>query len=255
MTLVSEIIRDAYRESNLIAITADPTSEEETEGLRLLNRIVSGTYGIDAGEELQVVPIGNNNISRPADYPYYNQVPEVTDWYVPQNSRLVLNLTASLTVYLPPDPEDGARLAIQDKSDNLATYNLTVVANGRTIGDATSVTLSTDGLNSEYFYNADSGNWAILSPLEADDTFPFPTEFEDLFVIDLAVRLNPRHGVTVDPQSSGRYFKVLKAFKARYRQHREAASELGLLRTSGIKRTGFDTRRANREFDYGNPRG
>jgi hypothetical protein len=75
MTLVSEIIRDAYRESNLIAITADPTSEEETEGLRLLNRIVSGTYGIDAGEELQVVPIGNNNISRPADYPYYNQVP------------------------------------------------------------------------------------------------------------------------------------------------------------------------------------
>lgn len=40
MALVSEIIKDAYREANLIPITQSPTLDEQTEALRLLNRFV-----------------------------------------------------------------------------------------------------------------------------------------------------------------------------------------------------------------------
>lgn len=252
MTLVSDIIRDAYRESNLIAINADPTDAEQTEGLRLLNRLIAFTYGEDAGDELQPLIIGQNNISRPTDYPGYTQVPDHTDWFVPENSRLVLNLTEAQTVYLDPNPRDGARLAIMDKSGNLDTYNLTINGNGRTIASATSVTVSTASANQEYFYRADTGDWALVSPLTAEDTFPFPDEFEDLFVIGLAARINPRNGTVLDAQSSSHYGKQLKAFKARYRQRLEVGVELGLLKLTGRRGT-YDTRKSNRDFDIGNP--
>lgn len=253
MTLVSDIIRDAYRESNLIAISADPTSAEQTEGLRLLNRFVSSVYGLEDGEGLQPILVGRNNISRPSGYPDYNQVPDETDWFVPANSRLILNLTSAQSVYLDPNPEDGARFSVQDKSGNLATYNLTVYGNGRTIASATSVTLSTNSLNRDYTYRAESGDWTVVSPLIAADTFPFPTEFEDLFVIGLAIRLNPRHAVELDSQSEIVYQRLMRSFKARYRQHNEVGAELGLLKTTGYRHSS-DGRKNHRDFDAGRPR-
>jgi hypothetical protein len=254
LTLVSDIIRDAYRESNLIAIGADPTSAEQTEGLTLLNRLVASVYGIKAGEDLEPLVIGRNNISRPQDFPGYETVPDETEWYVPANARLILNLEEAVTVYLDPNPDDGARFAFMDKSGNLSTYNLTINGNGRTIASATSVTVSTDSAIQEYFYRADTGDWALVSPLEADDTFPFPDEFEDMFVIGLAARINPRNGVAVDAQSGGTYSELLKQFKARYRQHRQVGLELGYLRLVGVRRGYSGSRGDNSEFNIGRPR-
>lgn len=256
MTLVSEIIRDAYREGNLIANNADPTSDEQTEGLLLLNRLVAYQYGFKAGEELEQIVIGRNNINRPADYPGYDPVPNETDWTVPANSRLMLNLTAAQTVYLPPNPDDGARFALIDKSANLATYPLTINANGRTIASATTATVSTNSAKQEYFYRADTGDWALVSPLEADNEFPFPTEFDDLFVIGLSIRLNPRHGVMLDDQSAATYRELRSAFKTRYRQHTQVGSELALVKTPGTSKHRYldDTRANNVDFDSGLPR-
>jgi hypothetical protein len=49
LTLVSEIITDAFRQSNLVAVGTTPTTEETTEALRYLNRIVKSVFGNEAG--------------------------------------------------------------------------------------------------------------------------------------------------------------------------------------------------------------
>lgn len=252
MTLVSTIIRDAYRESNLIAISADPTDDEKSEGLSLLNRLLPSVYGTEAGEELDPIVIGRNNIDRPSGWPWYDQVPAQSEWFVPPNARLILNLTSPQTVWLNPNPQDGERFSFVDTSDNLATYNLTVDGNGRKIGAGFSTVVNTNGATAEYMYRADIGTWLKFTPLEADDTFPFPTEFDDLFVIGLAMRINPRNAVQADVQSQQQYTRLLRMFKARYRQNEEVGSEPGIVRTPGAHRGFYDnTRLANALFNSG----
>lgn len=252
MTLVSTLIRDAYRESNLISITADPTTAEQDEGLRLFQEVVSSVYGSEAGEQLDPLPLGQNNINRPQGYPWYNQTPDWTDWYLPPNTVMVLNLTAPLTVWLDPNPTDGQRFGLQDVSNNLSTNNLTLNGNGRLIDGETSVVFNTDGANKEYFFRQDTGNWYVVDPLDLTDTFPFPTEFNPMFSILLAQRLNPRHATAMDPQSSATLGKLINQFKARYRQHQQMPSELGVLRTTGQRRRYYDnTRWGNNQFNSG----
>lgn len=252
MTLISTIIRDAYRESNLIPITSDPTADEMTEGLRLLNRYVLALIGNDAGDPLVSIPIGNHNISRPAGYPGYSGQP-YSDWFAPVNARLILNLVDTQTVYLAPNPEDGARFAFFDGSNNLAIYPLIVNANGATIAGDTSQTFNTNGDNGEYFYRADTNDWALVSPLLSDSSSPFPSKFDDVLIVGLAMRLNPRNGVAANPQSIAAYKDNLRKFKAQYNQTIEVGSELGMVRTPGAKRQ-WRYYGDPQEFSYGYPR-
>lgn len=226
MTLVSEIIRDAYREGNLIAVSADPTTAEQAEALRLLNRYVSSVYGNEAGEGFGSFPVGRNNVDVPSGFPFDTLT--ATD-FVPLNVRLVMNLDAATTVHLHPAPQDGSRFAYIDVSGNLATKNLVIDGNGHNIEGGNTVTKNTNSDRAEYIYRSDTANWAKVSPLVAGDTFPFPTEFDDMFVIGLAKRVNPRYGITADPQSIETFNRVARNFKARYRQTKNMRSELGLL--------------------------
>jgi hypothetical protein len=254
LTLASDIIRDAYRESNLIAINANPTDAEQTEALTLLNRIIASVYGNEVGEKFTEVLIGRNNIGKPQGYPWYDGVPPYAYWVVPHDVRLILNLTQPETVYLNPTPEDGDRFSILDASGNLATYNFTIVGNGRNIEGATSVTKSTNGDVTDYLYRADLGNWVKVAPLIVSDTFPFPTEFEDLFIVNLAMRLNPRNGSQIDPQSIDRAKSLMTKFRARYTQIIEVGTEEGINRLPSNKRRRYaDSRRNNAEFDTGYP--
>lgn len=236
MTLVSSIITDAYRESNLIAISTSPTTAEVTEALRLVNRIFYSVFGTKMGENLSPFPIGRNNIEAPSGYPGYTNTP-YSDWIVPDNTQLVLNLTEATTVNLNPAPRDGARLAIQDASGNLATYNLTINGNGRLIEAASSATLSTDSLVREWFFRADLGDWKRISALIASDTWPFPEKYDDLFITALAMRLNPRYSNETGQETIEAYRTGLKAFRAQYRQVAQMGSELGLTRLTSTHRT------------------
>lgn len=234
MTLVSQIIKDAYREASLISITATPTDLELAEGLLLLQRFVSSVIGNEQGEQIDTIDIGKNNISRPQGFPYYDQVPDQVNWFVPPNTRLALNLTAPLTVYLDPVPTDGQRFAFYDLSGNLVTNALTVNSNGRNIEGVPSKTFSTNSINRQYIYRDDTGNWSLVNPLAAADEFPFPVDFDDFFVTGLAMRLNPRNSLATDPSTQANYTQAMRKFMARYRQHREVGSELALLRTLGL---------------------
>lgn len=233
MTLVSAIIRDAYRESNLIDISRDPTTDESAEGLRLLNRYVLSLFGNEAGDGLTSVPIGRNNIDRPSGFPGYTNQPD-SAWVVPVDTRLVLNLTSAQTVYLHPKPRDGSRFSVIDASANLATYNVTLDGNGNTVAGSNTSTLSTNSLAQDYFFRADKANWAVVSPLIATDESPFPQEFDDLLILGLAFRLNPRNGVATDMMSMEAFKAISRKFRARYSQSIEMPVEEGLLRTLGV---------------------
>jgi hypothetical protein len=232
MALVSEIIKDAFREANLIPITQSPTSEEQTEALRLLNRFVRSIFGNEAGDKLQSYSVGNNNVvSNDLQFVFDFGTPQ----YVPLNARLIVNLTSATTLNLHPEPEDGSRVGVVDVSGNFDVYNLTLVGNGRGIDTDTTAVLNTASLRKEWFYRADLGNWMAITDLTLDDVFPFPLEFEDLFVIGLATRLNPRNGVSVDDQAMMHFRRQRSLFRARYSQKIEQCSEYGLLRMTGFR--------------------
>lgn len=227
MSTVDEIVEQAFRESNFVGELDNPTPKQAREAITRLDRIVSGLYGFEAGEHLQPWPVGVAGYQQPVPGEAYDC------WRNPiPNSRLVCNLTAAQTVYLPCAPEDGARIGVQDLQGNFATYPLTIDGNGRTIEGAQSLVLNTNGANAIWFYRADLGDWKRVSSLAAGDDFPFPSEFDDLFIVRLAMRLNPRYGKTVAPESVDTAERCLDRFRARYAQHRQMPVPLALLNMS-----------------------
>lgn len=233
MTTVSQIVTDAYRQSNLLAIGASPTSPQQTEALRYLNRVVKSVFGHEIGESLTAFPIGRVNISRPAGFPWYDPIPD-NNWFIPKNCRLVFNLDESIDLYLHPAPNDGTRFAVTDIAGSFAANPVTIYGNGNLIGGAATATLNTNGLDAEWFYRADTGNWVQYAPLLIDDSFPFPEEFDDFFITMLAIRLNPAYGASIDGQSQAVLTRATKQIRARYSQNMPTPSETGLIRLSRI---------------------
>lgn len=225
MTVTPEIISDAYREGNITALGKEPSDAQTTEALRLLNRIVSGVYGYEVGEPLYDWSIGN--AGRVAETSWTS-----SNWTkLLQNVRMVANSTDAQTVYLPPDPDDGARVAIIDPANRLAAAPITLNGNGRYIAGAATALLDTDGLDRIWMYRADMGEWVVLTELTGDDAeeFPFPPEFDAYFITRLAMRLNPRYGRAMSEASSAELLTSLRKLRARYKQKAVVAADLGVL--------------------------
>jgi hypothetical protein len=261
-TATSQIIYDAFRQSNLVGLTVDLTTEQQAEALRYLNRIIKSVFGNEVSENLDNIPIGHQNISRPSGYPYWNPW-DNNNWYVPKDVRMLLNLTHSLNMYLDPAPDDGARFAIVNISSDLVDKPVTIFGNGRLIDGQTSLVLNMNDYNQEWFYRDDIGNWMMYAPLTVtpvDMPFPFPEEFDDFFITMLAMRLNPTYGASVDQQSSAVLQRMSRQIKARYTQHRFVAPERGVraLPIVAADRTQWqywNGGNSTSEFNSGRPRG
>ncbi len=213
--LISSIITDAFREANILPLGKAPTALQSTEALRLFNAIITAIYGGDAGEELGDWPLGiygRESMADPISFtPDQIQRPTI-------NRRLIAVNTTALTVYLTAWPQDGARMGIADPFGRLAAFPVTLDANGRTIENAATLLLNTNGTFQEWFYRADLGQWVKLSALTAVDNLPFPDEFESFFILMLALRLNPRYGRSMDEQSAAIMKQGRTSFVARYLQ-------------------------------------
>lgn len=205
MTLASDIITDAYRESNLIPMGNSPNTNQQTEALNRLNTILLSIIGYEVGDSLEDVNIGGT----------YDQSWEAS-YYVPSNVRLVTNLSSNTTLKLHPQPFNGQRLAVADAANNLGTYNLTLDGNGRRIEGAATLTLSTNGDNRQWIYHSESGNWVKLTTLLYSDTMPYPDEFNDYFITMLAMRLNPRYGQQMSGESLEALKRARNQLRARY---------------------------------------
>jgi hypothetical protein len=186
-----------------------------TEALRLYNQNILSIYGSDAGETLADWTLGAYGVDQPGitdpRTPYMIQRPSI-------NRRLIATATAALTVYLTPWPQDGSRMGIIDPFGRLAAFPVTLDANGRTIQGNPTLLLNTNGQAQEWFYRADKGDWVKLTSLLSTDENPFPEEFDIFFYIGLALRLNPRYGREMDPQTATVFKQQRNQFMARYLQ-------------------------------------
>lgn len=234
MGTIRQIVTDAYREAGIIGIEETLDVDKFTEGLRRFNVLFDSLFDNELGEPLINLNYGQegltNTYAKNQDYASY-----IDNTYVPNNSRLYLNIGEAATLYLDPNPRDGARFAVVDNGGNLATYNITVNGNGRKIESASTVTLSTNGLTREWFYRGDTGNWVKVTDFIDGDSSPFPSEFDDFLTMMLAVRLNPRHGATTSTEMVEALKRSRKAFRSRYRQTQKMDSELGLYRLPSTK--------------------
>lgn len=209
MTLASDIITRAYRETNLIPAVSTPTTTQQNEALPLLNEQFLGALGFEVGDDLADINIGGT----------YDQSAYCATW-VPANVRLVLNQTGARTLSLHPFPYEGQRLAIADAAGNLATYNLILSGNGRQIEGAATVTLSTNGDARQWLYRADTANWVKMTALIAGDTIPFPQEFDSFFATRLAMRLSPRYAQGITRETLTELGRIESKMRARYRKPR-----------------------------------
>lgn len=229
MTTAYQIIVDAFRQSNLNAVGIAPSQQQEDEGLRYLNRIVKSVFGNEAGDRLIAFPIGREGINRPSGYPWWNNTPD-NNWFVPEDTRVMMNVSQSIDLYLHPAPNDGARFAVNDVNGTLGTYPLTVHGNGRLIGGKETLVINTNDFIGEWFYRDDIGTWMKYAPLGLFDAFPFPEEFDDFFILTLAFRLNPAYQRQFDEQGMVIWNRSKNQFKARYTRDAQVRSELALIR-------------------------
>jgi len=215
VTLISSIILDAYRESNIIPLAAVPNDNQTTEALRLYNAILSSLFGTDVGENLIDYPLGNFGRDPEAHYPPITTT-DPCFHQPPINTRLIAVNDAAISMDLSVHPQDGARYGILDPYGRLAAFPVTLNGNGRTIGGAASITLNTNGAALEWVYRADKGDWVQLSSKLATDENPFPAEFDAMFTVLLALRLNPRYGRALTDLSQSILKQGRTMFVARY---------------------------------------
>jgi hypothetical protein len=208
MTLVSDIIQQSYRETNLIPLGATPTDTQNVEGLARLNAIITSAVGNEIAEP------GFRDITIGGDYDQSDLISN----YVPDNVRLVVNLEdGGIVVGLHPSPYEGQRVAIADVAGNFSTYNVVIEGNGRKIEDAESITLSDDSIAKQWMYRADTGNWVLITPITILDDMPFPAEFDDYFVTMLALRLSPRYGQMLPAETIQILKRSRGQLRSRYR--------------------------------------
>lgn len=220
MALASDLIKRGYRRSNLIPLVGAPNAAQTVEGLEHFNGVMLSAVGSVAGAELRDLNVGGS----------FDMSQYATDW-VPDCARLVLNLDGARTLKLDPCPYEGQRVAIVDPKGNLSGSPLTLDGNGRKIEGVAALVLNVDGLDRQWIYRADKGEWVRISALAEGDTFPFPVEFEDYFVTMLAVRLNPQYGQAMPESVSFALRDAEGRFSARYRRPRpvQETGSLGLL--------------------------
>jgi hypothetical protein len=219
VTLISSLITDAYREGNILPLRKVPDANQVTEALRLYNQNILSIYGGEAGESLCDWPLGTFNVDEPGFIdpraPYSIQRPTI-------NQRLLATNTAALTVYLTPYPQDGARMGIADPFGRLAAFPGDARCQRPDHRRAPTKVLNVNGTFQEWFYRADKGDWVKLTSLASTDQNPFPEEFDIFFYIGLAMRLNPRYGREMDPQTATVFKSARSQFIARYLQSHAA---------------------------------
>ena len=233
MQTASEIVKQAFREGNLVPLDATTgvpvtTAGQDTEGLALLNRFIDSLYGMELGEFSQDWPVPPELTSPvPARYPILPKNENVASnvWpYPPGNVRLILKLTADTTIYLPQSPDDGARIEVINIG-GATGFNLILDANGRFVkGSLTATDTDVIWNGVRLLYRADLGDWTVVATLTASDVSPFPEFYDDFLAIGVFIRLAPRYGRSITAELSDTYGRLMKRLKAQYRQKVPAPS-------------------------------
>lgn len=227
-SMLSELVTKGLREAGIIEVGENPEAAEYEEAADRLRNLISSLLGYELGEPLKAVNYGQSGLTNPYAKAL-DQSANIQSIYVPANARLVFNIGVATTVYLNPNPDDGARFGLIDNGGNFATYNVTVNGNGRKIETTNTVVLNSNSQNREWFYREDLANWVRVDTIGDSDIPPLPPEFDDFLITLLAFRLNPRYGAETSQEMTVVLKDMKKKFQSRYRQKTEVGSEDGLV--------------------------
>lgn len=232
MTLNSTLITNAYRESNFTGQGATLTTEEQTEGLQLLQSLTDSFFGLIVGTKPKpwFVPYPFNTSPEQGNYPAVPGDAGLRDRrdvnYPPPNSRVFLRNAEAHTVYFQYQPEDGALMQIVDAG---FTADVTIDGNGMFIGDTGTNKTETIPPSSPsrlpprtYVFRGDIASWVQTSDLIYAGENPFPAAFDDYWVTALAMRLAPRFGNMPNEVTMLRNKDMLNFIRGEYRQTEEA---------------------------------
>lgn len=246
-TLLSEIIVQAFREGNFVAVGEESTAEELGEAVSRLRNLINAVFGFELGELQRDWYVPQTfNPEAPLRYPRAPTGTGDTDaepyQYPPANVRLLVNVTSARTLYFPAHPSDGARISYLDMGTP-TNVDVTLHGNGRLIEGATSITSDADAgtpvtfHGRKWLYRADKGDWIRLTQLQSNSKVPTPPEFDALWISGLAMSLAPRFQVEVQPAIVQTYADMLSRLKKRYKQSERQPSSLEMrqmFRESGI---------------------
>lgn len=222
MLTASEIVKQAFREGNILALNTPIKDDQETEALTLLNSFITSLYGFELGEfafDWPVPPSATSPIHARFPLQPANQKLQSDVWpYPPGNVRILLALTDDTQLFLDENPNDGARVELVNVGD-ASSFNLTLNGNGRLVkGAATSVDTPGNFAGQRLLYRADLGDWTLVTTLTAADFSPFPAEYDDLLAIGLVKRLFSRYGRSMTVDLSDTFKRLMRRMKAQYRQ-------------------------------------
>lgn len=226
MTLVSDIIQQAYREGNIIPVGASPGAGEATEALSRLNSLISGFYGAHMGELLSdwMVPQPQRTATVSANYPQATgaaALPSSVTSYPPKNKRLVWT-GGDMSVWFPEKPDDGSRMALVQGSGGAAGAVLTLDGNGRMIAGSSTQTFTNPVTAQQWLYRADLGDWLAVTTLLSTDDMVFPSDMDDLWIGLLAMRLSARYNKTLSPGTLHMVKQAQAAARARFKQSQDS---------------------------------
>ena len=222
MSLTRDIVQDAMRESNLIALGAEPDAAQGQEAMRLLNRIVAGIFGNEVGENL-------NDWVIPGPYGLVT-----TPWlqWLPPDIRLILGEGAGAQTFkLNPYPANGDRIQLIDSGSGFAANPVTLqVQAAQFEGSSSDYVADPNGFNQTWIYRDDTSNWARVLPVDPAGEFPFPEAYDDAFVQMLALRLSPRYQQQFSDESRIALQRNMNQLKAFYSRTRVTPSDLATIR-------------------------
>lgn len=250
MTTLRKIITDAYRESGIIQKGSQPDADQMQEGLDKLLMIIENVFGQEVGGPYEDINYGDDGVVNSYSVDSNREL-SIDNSYVRSSFRLIVNSNSPKTVYLGPNPYEGARFAVIDVGQTFTTAPFTVVADTRRIEGQRQVVLNTDGAVVSWFYRADLGEWVKLSPLDLDSQSPFPSQFDDYFIIKLAIRLHPRYLVQTTMETANAYREIERKFRTRYSTSQEMNSEAALFRLRGSRYLTFFTEDSAIRFNRG----
>lgn len=231
--IISEIIECAYQESGVKALGVLPTAVEVKYALTRLNSIVSMLFGnkistnvIDwAVSPTRSAPLTTENQALPfpkGDTDEANVVStshvlntSETRKYIPVNCRMVCDIEYETNVWLHESPHDGAKVSFVALKQ---TADFIINANGRKIEGHDEIFIPYIGDNSPrtWFYRADLADWILLKPLVETDTSPLPSDFDDLLICALAIRLSAVNGQEPRSGTLKQYDELLRMLENRY---------------------------------------
>jgi hypothetical protein len=225
MTLVSQIVIDMLRESNLVPLGESGDAAQGQEALRILNRLVQSVFGNEVGERL-------NDWLIPGPLGVVETMP--WDNYLWADLRLIIASGGAQTFQMDPNPQNGDRLQLVDAGSDFSANPITLQRGTALFeGGTADYVADTEGFNTTWIYNAAAANWAKVSPLLANDEFPFPEAYDDAFIGLGAVRLSPRYEKAMSSESQASLQRSLSQLRAAYAQTRRTSADLAVLRLSG----------------------